>query len=329
MEVTDLQLSTGMALSLSLSLSVLSCFSCLLLFCVGLCCMSMLGLSVYVTFIVTLTLLLGLIWPAMHEVRFLSRLCNTSLIITDRLRNFIVTCPAYNRFGAKNLTLACVECPSGGGSASHATAENLDGNLYPQSQVQVHEISPSPSAESYARLEVSMHDLVEGCVTGHLGRPHACIFIENSSVGEFHFRSLRLYKEDDTAQEIDGFLAEDPVTANAGPLLSSILLSHVEEGKKTGGEITTISVEAQPFAEQSSSYFCFRRDPHHSRRLDRGGAPAEVGSEYVDQISWDLACRPIPHCIQPAETPLLEKSSCRPPSADTICPSPLGTRSLC
>lgn len=106
----------------------------------------------------------------------------------------------------------------------------------------------------------------------------------------------------------------------------------MEEGKKTGGEITTISVEAQPYSrdgERGSSYFCFGKNAHRSRHLERGGAAAELGSEYVDQISWDLACRPMPHCIQPAETPLLEKSGCRPPSADTICPSPLGTRSLC
>lgn len=59
----------GNSISFSFSLSVFLFFLAFLFSFVGVCCISMLGLSMYVTFIVTLTLLLGLVWPAMHEVR--------------------------------------------------------------------------------------------------------------------------------------------------------------------------------------------------------------------------------------------------------------------
>lgn len=94
-----------------------------------------------------------------------------------------------------SLQLACVECPEPPSAASQTDEQMEESQPYQRSKVHVQEISPPPSAESYARLEISTNDLADGCLTGNLGKPIACIFIDNSSVGEFQFRSLRLYKE--------------------------------------------------------------------------------------------------------------------------------------
>ncbi|PFH38135.1 hypothetical protein BESB_004760 [Besnoitia besnoiti] len=252
---------------------------------------ALLGLALFTAFL-AVCLLLGIFWPAMQDIRFLPRLCNSSLLLTDRARHFLVSAPAYNRFGARNVVLECVAGAGRGASGL------------------VRHVPPAP--DGYAQMELSVDEFGAVCSTGEWTRPRACICLDSSGA-VLGFRSLTLYERDDAREVVGRFINDEPGLAEAYPELFPILVEEIES-EKNGGEVVTILV---------------RRPGCGGSGKSRRSGSATDNANWIDREAWDSAWVSTPPQIQlPGAQPLLRKRETElvPRNTQQLCPNPLSNR---
>ncbi|CBZ56063.1 conserved hypothetical protein [Neospora caninum Liverpool] len=246
----------------------------------------LLALALYTAFVAA-CLVLGVVWPALQEIRRLPRLCNSTLFLTDRQRNFSVSCPAYNLFPVRNVLL---ECSAGPGPAA-----------------QVRRVSPH--ANAYAQLEFSVEEFRARCCTGDLEKPSACIFID-SVQSSLRFRSRTVYAGDDLKEAVDSFLDEEPALGNTYPDLRDFLLGELERSQ---GDSSVATIDVRLVGPQApdglGSFPATARSANPD--AERSSAEADAGMQFsrtaplLEKYSSDVSPS---HRADAATSPLSSRS---------------------
>lgn len=157
----------------------------MLLWLMMLFCMCLSLYSVFITF----SIFSAVLCPPLEEFRFLERLCNIDLVLSDHLEGFKTETMAYNRHGTRDIMINCT---------SHRKTDDL-------------QIEAFPSSED-ATIELPVSDVIAACRSGHLPPPKVCLTVtsKHDPLGYIH---LNLYDRMNVGSRVSSFIAQETNSA--------------------------------------------------------------------------------------------------------------------
>eukprot|EP00921_Rhytidocystis_pertsovi_P002627 GHVQ01004524.1.p1 GENE.GHVQ01004524.1~~GHVQ01004524.1.p1 ORF type:complete len:1190 (-),score=135.20 GHVQ01004524.1:768-4337(-) len=165
-------------------------------------CLTFFSLSVYSAFI-TGCILSAIMCPPMEEFRFLERLCNTSVVLSDHSEGFATQAMGYNRFGTRDIMIQC--------SVDRST-KGLDIKTFP--------VTEEPT------IELPITDVIAASRSGQLATARVCVFITSDNA--LGYKHLILYDRLNLYSRLSSFLASERTAAPHMARLTDVILRQIE-----------------------------------------------------------------------------------------------------
>lgn len=164
--------------------------------------------------------------PPLEETRFLEKLANCNVAISDHDAGWVVDVPAYNKYGARDLKAQCTMS----GSKVH--------------------VSIYPSGEE-ATIEFDSHEMLQACQSGTLRPPVLCLFCPDST-SPLGYRCTNIYDKGSLHADVAGFLAMNKRTRNLADSVARNIAHQVEMRGARGKAVVSLAI-VPPMDDDASS----------------------------------------------------------------------------
>eukprot|EP01069_Polyplicarium_translucidae_P004942 Polyplicarium_translucidae@DN2691_c0_g1_i1.p1 len=168
--------------------------------------------------VVTFSVFSAISCAPLEETRFLEKLANCSVTISDHGEGWAVDMPAYNKYGARDVKAQC--------------------NIVAEGRVHV---VMYPSGEEPS-MEFDVEEVKQACRTGALQHPVVVVYAPGSDA-KLSYRYANVYDRNGIAGRVSSFLAADMVTRSCADVVGRQVAYQVES---RGRDRTVVAVTVIP-----------------------------------------------------------------------------------
>eukprot|EP00922_Rhytidocystis_sp_ex-Travisia-forbesii_P071466 GHVS01106642.1.p1 GENE.GHVS01106642.1~~GHVS01106642.1.p1 ORF type:complete len:1118 (-),score=186.88 GHVS01106642.1:365-3646(-) len=170
----------------------------MLLWAMALVCIGLSAYSVFITFCI----ISAVLCPTAEEYRFLERLCNTDIVISDHSEGFKAEAMGYNRYGTRDIMVQC-----------SSSADGMKVNTFPSTE--------DPS------LELPVSDVLAACRSGQLPLPKVCLCM-TSREDSLGYQHMNLYDRLNLRSRVERFVASESLAPHHSAALTNAILTQID-----------------------------------------------------------------------------------------------------
>eukprot|EP00914_Ancora_sagittata_P021487 GHVO01042516.1.p1 GENE.GHVO01042516.1~~GHVO01042516.1.p1 ORF type:complete len:1077 (+),score=123.27 GHVO01042516.1:40-3270(+) len=208
--------------------------------------------------IVTFSVFSAISCAPLEETRFLEKLANCSVTISDHADGWAVDVPAFNKYGARDVKAQC----------------NIIGNG------RVHVVM-YPSGEEPS-LEFDVDEVKQSCRTGALQHPAVVLYSPGTNT-LLNYRHTNIVNRATVSQRVSSFLASDLITRSCADVVGRQVAAQMEvRGRdKSVMVVTVVPPKGEEPVKNSGSTARGTEKSRSRRRTDEDAPPS---SYYYDSV---------------------------------------------
>eukprot|EP00922_Rhytidocystis_sp_ex-Travisia-forbesii_P071463 GHVS01106639.1.p1 GENE.GHVS01106639.1~~GHVS01106639.1.p1 ORF type:complete len:1252 (-),score=153.91 GHVS01106639.1:682-4437(-) len=196
----------------------------ILLWSMGLVCICLSVYSVFITFCI----ISAVLCPPLEEYRFLERLCNTEVVLSDHSEAFKADAMGYNRYGTRDIMVQC-----------SSAADGIDVKTFVGTE--------EPS------VELPVSDVLAACRSGHLPVPKVCLCI-TSRDDQLGYQHINLYDRINIRSRVGAFVSSETVAPPAHMETLINVISRQVETRAYDTAILSITIVMPKHSDTSRSW---------------------------------------------------------------------------